>query len=410
MGCIPAQELINMPVTSRILLELRSPMKSWHPAYGTPLPSWSLTRTIAGLLCGLAILAPVSGWAQEAEGEVENPRYFYKGLSYGSDASFNPISELINGAFGVLQINSNWVTLDQIDWGHGLNLTWRSITHPGQAVDAYGRTEFLTNEVVPGQFRWHGLQYVPNYTLHLIGGGARHRAFVEWYDAHHFALPGVWAWATTIAHAFAVEAVEHHSSGRQYSVDPVADMLIFDPAGAILFSFDGVSRFFSHTLNMSIWSGQPMYNPVVNTFENAGQNYGLHFFFGKNHPVGLFSYWGMSDLFGFTLRRKAGLDWSVGAGAIVAELHQEDRGTGMSAFYARLQWDAGLFLHENGSLLASVHVSEAWTQRLRVNMYPGMMSWKGMSPGLYVGLRGSEPIFGLTFVSTPVGLAVSEQH
>jgi len=353
---------------------------------------------------GAVIASPATGHAGGTEGI---PAYFYKGLPYGSDASFNPVSELVNGAFGVLQITSNWRTLDELDLMHGLEVTWRSITHPGQTIGAYGTAEFVTNEVIPGQFRWSGLQYVPNYHLHLIGGGARHRAFVEWYRAHGFTHPGWWAAATTVAHSFAVEAVEHHRA-RTTTVDPVADMLLFDPAGAVLFSFDRVARFFAHTLNMSIWSGQPMYNPVQNAFENAGQNYGLHFFFSKKHRVGIFQYWGMSDLFGITVRRRSGLDWSVGLGAIVAELREEARGTGMSAFYARLEWDAGVFLHDNGSLLASLHVSESWTQRLRLNIYPGTASWGGISPGLFVGVRDSDVVFGLSFVSTPIGFALSQ--
>jgi hypothetical protein len=362
---------------------------------------------LVAVLLFAVVLCSSSLIVKPALGQDQEPAYFYKGLPYGSDASFNPASELINGAFGILQITGNWSTLDELDLTHGLDVTWRSITHPGQTVRAYGTTEFVTNEVIPGQFRWSGLQYVPNYHLHLIGGGARHRAFVEWYRAHGFAHPGWWAAATTVAHSFAVESVEHHRA-RTTTVDPVADMLLFDPAGAVLFSFDRVARFFAHTLNMSIWSGQPMYNPVQNTFENAGQNYGLHFFFSKKHRVGIFQYWGMSDLLGVTVRRNSGLDWSVGLGAIVAELHEEERGTGMSAFYARLDWDAGIFLHENGSLLASLHVSESWTQRLRLNLYPGMATWRGISPGLFCGVRGSDVVFGLSFVSTPIGFALSQ--
>ena len=378
-------------------------MKHRQPAY----------YRLAGALFGVTVFCALSAWApalvraQDGVG-VEKPVYFYKSLPYGSDATFNPVSELINGMFGVQQISSNWASLDDMDLRHGLEVTWQSITNPGATIDAYGRKEFLTNEVFPAEFRWSGLQYVPNYHLHLIGGGARHRAFAEWYGAHGFGHPQMWAWATTVAHSFAVEAVEHHRSQFTRTVDPVADMLIFDPAGAILFSFDSVARFFSHTLNMSIWSGQPMYNPVPNVFENAGQNYGLHFFFSEKHKVGIFSYWGMSDLFGLTVRRDSGLDVSVGLGALVSELHEEDRGTGMSAFYARLNWDAGFFLHENGSLLASVHVSESWTQRFRLNLYPGMASWRGISPGVYVGVRQSDVILGLSFVSTPIGFAYSQ--
>ena len=376
-------------------------MNSFCPAYGGAVATALLVTVFTIALSVVA--APAVAQYEQSD---EKPAYFYKGLPYGSDAAFNPVSELVNGAFGVLQITSNWVTLDELDLVHGLEITWRSITHPDQTVNAYGRTEFLTSEVIPGQFRWSGLQYVPNYHLHLIGGGARHRAFVEWYRAHGFGHPGLWAAATTVAHSFAVEAVEHHAA-RTTTVDPVADMLLFDPAGAVLFSFDRVARFFAHTLNMSIWSGQPMYNPVQNTFENAGQNYGLHFFFSEKHSLGIFQYWGMSDLLGVTVRRNSGLDWSVGLGAIVAELREEDRGTGKSAFYARLDWDAGVFLHENGSLLASLHVSESWTQRIRLNLYPGMANWRGISPGLFVGVRGSNVMFGLSLVSTPIGFAVS---
>jgi hypothetical protein len=377
-------------------------MNRFFPAYGGVIATALLVTVFTSALS--AIAAPALG--QYGTGD-KKPAYFYKGLPYGSDAAFNPVSELVNGAFGVLQITSNWATLDDLDLVHGLEITWQSVTHPGQTVNAYGRTEFLTSEVIPGQFRWSGLQYVPNYHLHLIGGGARHRAFVEWYRAHGFGHPGLWAAATTVAHSFAVEAVEHHRS-RTTTVDPVADMLLFDPAGAVLFSFDRVARFFARTLNMSIWSGQPMYNPVQNTFENAGQNYGLHFFFSEKHRVGIFQYWGMSDLFGVTVRRNSGLDWSVGLGAIVAELREEERGIGKSAFYARLDWDAGVFLHENGSLLASLHISESWTQRFRLNLYPGMANWRGISPGLFVGVRGSDVMLGLSFVSTPIGFAVSQ--
>jgi hypothetical protein len=361
------------------------------------------------LLATVAALALLAGPPAAGAGNAAYPgppTDFYHGLPYGSDAAFHPASELINGAFGILQISSRWTTLDEIDWARGLDVTWRSITRPGRTIEAYGSREFVTTEVFPLSFRWSGLQYVPNYHLHLIGGGARHRAFSEWYAAHGFALPGAWALATTIVHSFAVEAVEHHQKAGP-TVDPVADMLLFDPAGALLFSFDRVSRFFSHTLNMSIWSGQPMYNPAINAIENAGQNYAFHLYLGKDHPVGIFQYWGMSDLLGLTIRTRSGLDWSFGVGGAVSELHEEERENGMTSLYARIAWDAGAFVHRNGSLLASVHVSESWTQRFRLNVYPGVVRWAGLSPGFYLGVRDTEVIFGLSFLPVPIGISAS---
>jgi hypothetical protein len=356
----------------------------------------------------LAVLVAASGVVRaQDETPVEEPRYFYKGLGYGSDATFNPVRELINGPLGILQISSRWMTLDEIDWGNGLDMTWRSVSHPVRTVNAYGWEEFLTSEVVPGQVRWSNLQYLPNYHLHLIGGGARHRGFVEWYGDHGFGNPGLWAWATTTLHAVLVEAVEHQAA-RGPTVDPVADMLLFDPAGALLFSSDRVARFFSGTLNMSIWSGQPMYNPVQNSIENAGENYGFHIFFSRDHRAGLFMYWGMSDLIGVTVRSASGLAWSVGVGGMASELEEANRGGGMSAVYANLKLDVGGFVHRNGSLLASVQVSEGWTQALRVNLYPGVVRWRGISPGVYVGARNSDLIVGVSVAAIPLGLAFSQ--
>jgi hypothetical protein len=79
----------------------------------------------------------------------------------------------------------------------------------------------------------------------------------------------------------------------------------------------------------------------------------------------------------------------------------------MRAFYARLAWDAGAFLHRNGSLLASLHVSESWTQRLRLNVFPGVVAWRGVSPGMYLGVRDDDVILGVSVAGFPIGVAGS---
>ncbi|HET6350485.1 MAG TPA: hypothetical protein VFH88_15515 [Candidatus Krumholzibacteria bacterium] len=356
--------------------------------------------------CTLAVV--VYAAAASAQEPGPEPRYFYHSYSYGSDATFNPASEIINGAFGIMQISTNWEPLEQVDFQQGLHITWESITHPASTIRAYGTEDFIADQMFPTHFAWHDLQWVPNYSLHLIGGGARHRAFTEWYGAHNFPAPWAWAWGTTIAHAFAVETIEHNAEHRP-TVDPVADMLFFDPVGALLFSSDRVAHFFSHTLNMRIWSGQPAYNPVVNTFENAGENYGLHYFFG-DHRVGIFSYWGMSHLFGVTVRGGRQFDWSVGLGGAVDELHNRDRGNGTTSPFARIKLDAGAFIHRNGSLLASVQLSQAWSQPFRMTLYPGMFSVGSLSPGFYTGVRGNDVIVGLSFQRFPVGIAASSRR
>jgi hypothetical protein len=184
-------------------------------------------------------------------------------------------------------------------------------------------------------------------------------------------------------------------------------MLVFDPLGALLFSSDRVAHFFSHSLNMAIWSGQPAYNPSVNTFEDAGENYALHLFFNSTSRVGIFSYWGMSHLFGVTVRGGELFDWSIGLGGAVDELNERDRGNGTTSLYARIKLDGGVFVHRHGSLLASVQMSQAWSQAFRLSIYPGVFSPGGLSTGFYTGVRGEDVIVGLTFARSPVGIAIS---
>lgn len=359
----------------------------------------------AGLLASAPLLAPAAARAGEPPAAPAPRAWFHHGLAYGSDASFHPARELLNGSFGILQISSEWRPLDEIHYRRGWRNLRRSLADPAGTVGDYGWGAFLRNEVFPASLRWRGLQYVPNYTLHLVGGGARHRAFVEWYRRHDFARPGLWAAATTFAHAVGVEVIEQ-SGGTGPSVDPVADMLLFDPGGALLFSSDRVCRFFVETLNLTLWSAQPMFDPVSNTLENAGENWSLRWFPRATGRVGLFGYLGMSDLAGISLRREDGLAWSAGAGILVDELQRVEPGAAGSPTYARVRWNTGLFLDRDGSLLASLFVSEGWTQRLRLNVYPGVVRVGRYSPGLYLGLREPDTvILGVSAAALPFGLA-----
>ena len=94
---------------------------------------------------------------------------------------------------------------------------------------------------------------------------------------------------------------------------------------------------------------------------------------------------------------------SVGLGGVVDELHERDRG----ALFPSVKLDAGAFIHRNGSLLASVQVSQAWSQTMRMTIYPGMLNVGGISPGLYTGVRGNDLIVGVSFSRIPVGIALS---
>ena len=188
--------------------------------------------------------------AQELAAE---PRYFYHGLTYGSDASFHPVSEVINGAFGIMQISTNWAPLDKVDWRQGLDITWRSITHPVRTIDAYGTADFIHDNIVPDRVGWDNLQYVPNYCLH---GSAAH------------AEPRVHRMVRrTIFRAVGV-GVGHHDRacirggnrgalcGNQSHGGPGGRHASVRPRRCC-FSPTITSRAFSHTLHMGIRSASP---------------------------------------------------------------------------------------------------------------------------------------------------------
>ena len=88
------------------------------------------------------------------------------------------------------------------------------------------------------------------------------------------------------------------------------------------------------------------------------------------------------------------------------ELREQDQGDVSGSVYARIKLDAGAFIHRNGSLLASVQVSQAWSQTFRMTVYPGLFTVGGLTTGFYTGIRGDDVIVGVSFARVPIGLAV----
>ena len=71
--------------------------------------------------------------------------------------------------------------------------------------------------------------------------------------------------------------------------DPVADLVFFNPSGWLLFSFDGVARFFSEDIKIGFWPGQPSLDFSTFSLYNAGESYffrgGFDFMGGATTPA-----------------------------------------------------------------------------------------------------------------------------
>jgi len=188
--------------------------------------------------------------------------WFYSGLPYGSEAMVHPVRLILNGGFGTLQFNNRSNHIADIRLRQGWQRVGEDLGTSASILRRTGWNEFLATEVIPVSVNRRNAQYWPNYTLHLIGGGMSSTMMREWFTQHGFAHPELGSFATLTAYHLLNEVVEA-SSRVGPSTDAIADLMLFDPAGWLLFQHEGVNGFFSRTLHMRDWSSQIAIDPVT---------------------------------------------------------------------------------------------------------------------------------------------------
>ncbi len=335
----------------------------------------------------------------------EKKQYFYKGLAYGSDATFNPISLLLNGGFDELQsygISSNFA---DVPWNGGATSVWRNITAPLPVINAYGWGNFFEREIIPTSLNMEKAQYFPNYTLHLLGGGMVYRKASEWYDAHGYPAPEAFAALTVMSYHFINEIIEN--GPEIYSnEDPIPDLLIFDPLGIVLFSFDGVAEFFSSTLSFNDWSYQPAISFAPLGVRNVGQNYVMKYPMNRSGSTSLFYHFGSFGMLGLSLKTNEEESISFGLGLTSKSVYHTNAADLVPTVAINVGPIAGLYYDRNNSLLASLVVADNFNEFLRVNIFPGIVNVAGFSPGGFCsfGERGKLTI-GVTAKFLPAGLS-----
>ena len=356
-------------------------------------------RTIAPL--SFAVLFASHLYSQQ------NRYYYYQPSTYGSDGLFNPISLLANGGFDSYQIiDDRQPILNVTYWNRGATNIWRSATSPLPVISKFGWSRFLRQEVFPTSLDIDDAQYAPNYALHLIGGGMEYRKISEWYDYQGFPVPFFFGAATRIAYEFLNEAAENGPAFYP-NEDCLPDMLIFQPLGILLFSFDDVSEFFSSTLSLNDWS-----QPVVLTFaplavRNAGQNFVMKLGLNRERSTSLFFHFGDFALLGLSFKTNGVEAVSVGAGLASTGTKELPIQNGVPSNTVITRAMAGVYYDRNNSLLASAVYSDNQNNRLRLNIYPGLLSYSSFSPGFFVTLGNhGEMIAGITAHVLPIGLGV----
>jgi hypothetical protein len=335
----------------------------------------------------------------------ENKFYFYNPESKtGSERNFNPASLFINGSYDILRNGYHSKDITKIEYGIAFNNVWRNITHPINSIKQYGSKYFISEEIFPVSVRKDEAQYIPNYLHHIVGGGMLYIKTAEWFEYHGFPFPKTASILTSSAYQLLNEMAENYSY-EGVNTDPIADLLIFNPLGYILFEFDTVKEFFSETLPLYDWSLQPVFTVRNNFLENAGQQFVIKYDPGFFEDYSFFSYWGIYGISGITYSKDKVNNYSFGAGLVVNKLKSNIR-RNSRIVTPEIDGAIGFFYDFENSLVSSLLLTGPELYNARINIYPGFLNFGFFKPGLYLGFGEWDGlIFGITYMNIPLGIS-----
>lgn len=292
--------------------------------------------------------------------------YYYSGKDYGSEAIFNPVNQVISGGFDMIYISRQSSRIDSLRLPSGFRKVFLSLKEPRVAIDCcIGWKTFVRSEIL---FSLDNGQWLPNYTLHLLGGGMEYARLADYYAYHNIKHPRVWAFATSTFEHLLNEAVETAGWNR-HSYGAVSDLYFFNTVGIIAFSFKPVQRFFAEDLIVRSWLSQTAYSVRENAIKNIGQYYSIKWQppFMKNYS--LFTHMGAGFLLGAG-HTKNDQTISVGAGFRTHKVYKYDYDSNLETISTRPA--IGFFVDRNNSLLGSFVFThgEDFHENIKLEIYP----------------------------------------
>jgi hypothetical protein len=330
--------------------------------------------------------------------------YFYRGLPYGSQASFSPAAAVLHSGFYNFQIDNRGDDPFTLDYDDALLNVLENLANPVGAIGEYGWGRFLTTEILPNPSR-ESAQWVPNYLGHVLGEGLVYRHTYEWYRIRGLRNARVLAILNVMMGAMLNEVVEN---GRYDgpNVDPIADFYLFNPIGIALFNSDGVARFFATRFGMAYWQSQAAFDPFSRTLHGTGYRTVFRVHPG-NGRLGVFASYGTLGLLGVSYRINRESRLALAAGVAARDLVEVDSaGSGSRTLTATTGPAAGMFLDRNGSLLASLTVAPEKHERLSLNIYPGVLGFRRIKPGFTLAWHQLDGFRASVHLGAwPVGLA-----
>lgn len=319
---------------------------------------------------------------------------FWCGTEEGTERQFNPASMIVNDGFDILQLEGHGNGLDTLFRAADARRLAGVLGHPVRSIERAGWGDFLGTEVVPTSLRPSRAAWIPNYQLHLVGGGMLNARAEDWYRAQGCEHPFWPALATSYTAYLLNETIEIHGLPSDHPTDPVADLFLFDAAGIALFRLDAVRSFFTSTVQLLNWPLQPSLGLDGRTLENTGQ------YFALKAPVGsgawsLFYHFGLGNIGGVSRGMGGGNALSAAAGAYARRVDPVDRTTNRVTMAPKF----GLFWDRDNSLLASLFWNSQSVERLALQLYPGAVPTGPVPLGGWISFDdGARPHGGITTV------------
>lgn len=317
---------------------------------------------------------------------------FYRNLPWGTEAQFNPASMIVNEGLDIGQLRTAGGSTRLIPSALNFQRLNATLSHPVTSIRrSIGSDAFLHTEVIPSSLEKGRAQWVPNYQLHLLGGGLLNARLEEWYIAHGYQNPKAAAFVTSMTAAYLNEAQEIEGHPDDYATDPVADLYLFDLAGIAVFQSRTVREFFHSQVEWMNWPLQPSIWTSNMNVRQAGQYHAFRIHAPWKSDWSLFYHVGLGNIGGLSRRLDRDHHLSVGAGYYA--LHLVPSGQGQSSVV--LAPKLGLFWDREGSLLASAFWNSQSQERFTVSMHPGAL--KNVPFGGWVAFGGERGLgMGLT--------------
>jgi hypothetical protein len=363
---------------------------------------------IARFLAIIAITAPLifissSAGAQDDindKSNNEDEAVYKKYIIYTSEkrtqANFLlPMNFYFNSAFDSAQVPT---AFKQAGYFKRYGRIFDILAHlPRSIEEGGGLKKLLIDE-------WTSTRAIPNYTLHIIGGGYDFRMIAEWYKYNNVPVPYFFSLITCYAAHISNEALEN-SNKNLTPHDHIADLLFFDWAGKLLFLSNDVARFFNNTLQMRNWLGQPMFDVRKMRMYNASCNYVFRPFIYKDQ-VRFFFFMGYHYLggFGFKANETDFITFAAGVAVIGGFNPNKDS---LKSSLKKFRPSGGIFYDRNGNLLASLIVNGTENYKFRFNFYPDFLNIDTINFGVFLGIDDYNRVsIGITMY-TLIGLSAT---